>query len=150
MVNMVQTFRDATNMPKFKRLHFQLPMGVGHPIFKRNRHTFICQPTGEISPEKESNIQAFSEKYAADQDLVVKYIHHLAYLNTMKQKRERQSREKAERESNLTYEDVEWGKLLCHQGFAEKANFLYLICISNITIRQPKRNERKKQKTRLT
>ena len=61
-------------------------MGVGHPTFKRNRHTFICQPKGEISPEKEQNIKAFSEKYAVDQDLVVKYIHHLSYLNMKKGK----------------------------------------------------------------
>ena len=77
---------------------FQLPVGVGHSIFKMNRHTFICQPAGEMSLEKEI-IQAFSEKYAADQDLVVKYIHDLAYLNMMKQKRERGRRENAERES---------------------------------------------------
>ena len=57
-------------------------------FFKRNRHTFICQPIGEISLEKESNIQNFSEKYAVDQDLVVRNIHHLAYLNMMKQKGE--------------------------------------------------------------
>ena len=77
-------------------------------FFARNRHTFICQLTGEISLEKESNfIQAFSEKYA-----VAIYMYHFAYLNMMKQKRERDRREKAERKSNLTYEDVEWGKLL--------------------------------------
>ena len=55
---------------------------------------------------------------SVDQDPAVKYmyIHHLAYLKMMKQKRERVRSEKAERESNLTYmymyEDVEWGKLL--------------------------------------
>ena len=38
-------------------------------FFKRNRHTFICQPKGEISLGKKSNIQGFSEKYAVDQDL---------------------------------------------------------------------------------
>ena len=51
-------------------------------------------------------MQSFSEKYAVDQDLGVKYMHHIAYLNMMKQKRERGRREKAERESNLTYEDL--------------------------------------------
>ena len=40
-----------------------------------------------------------------DQDLVVKYLHHLAYLHMMKEKREREKREKAEREKNLAYED---------------------------------------------
>jgi len=43
-----------------------------------------------------------------DQDLVVKYIHHLAYLQMVKQKRERERKEKAERESKLGCEDVEW------------------------------------------
>ena len=66
-----------------------------------------------MSLEKESSIQAFSEMYAVDQDLVVKYMHHLAYLEMMKRKRERERREKAEREQNLSYEDVEWEKLLC-------------------------------------
>ena len=78
-------------------------------FFKRNGYTFICQSTGENSLEKESNIQAFSEKYTVDQDLGVKYMHHLAYFNMMKQKRERGRREKAETESNLTCEDAEWG-----------------------------------------
>ena len=78
-----------------------------------NYELFISHPVGEISVEKESSIQAFSEKYAVDQDLVVKYMHHLAYLEMMKQKRERERREKAEREQNLSYEDVEWEKLLC-------------------------------------
>ena len=63
-----------------------------------NYELFISHPVGEISVEKESSIQAFSEKYAVDQDLVVKYMHHLAYLEMMKQKRERERREKAERE----------------------------------------------------
>ena len=62
-------------------------------VFKRNRHTFICSSTGETSLEKEGNIQAFSEKYAVDQDLGVKYMQHLAYFNMMKQKRERARRE---------------------------------------------------------
>ena len=93
--------------------NFQLPMWV-ILFFKTNRHIIVCQPKVETSQEKESNIQAFSEKYAVDQDLVVKYIHYLAYLNMMKQKRERERREKAERESNLTLENVEWGKLLCN------------------------------------
>ena len=78
-----------------------------------NYEFIICHPVGEISLEKESSIQAFSEKYAVDQDLVVKYMHHLAYLEMMKRKRERERREKAEREQNLSYEDVEWEKLLC-------------------------------------
>ena len=39
-------------------------------------------------------------------------MHHLAYLEMMKRKRERERREKAEREQNLSYEDVEWEKLL--------------------------------------
>ena len=78
-----------------------------------NYELFISHPVGEISVEKESSIQAFSEKYAVDQDLVVKYMHHLAYLEMMKQKRERERREKAEREQNLSYEDVECEKLLC-------------------------------------
>ena len=60
------------------RAVFSYPWGVGHPIFKRNGHIFICQPAGEIPVEKESSIQAFSEKYAVDQDLVVKYMYHLA------------------------------------------------------------------------
>ena len=68
-------------------------------FLKRNRHTFICQPAVEISLEKESSIRAFSEKYVVDQDFVVKYMHHLACLNVMKQKRERERREKAGRES---------------------------------------------------
>ena len=41
-------------------------------------------------------------------DLVAKYMHHLACLERMKQKRERDGREKAERERNLSDEDVEW------------------------------------------
>ena len=57
-------------------------------------------------------IQAFSERYAVHQDLVVKYLHHLAYLQMMKQKRERERNEKAERESKLGYEDVDWEKLM--------------------------------------
>ena len=77
-----------------------------------NNELFICPPVGEISLEKQSSIQAFSEKYAVDQDLVVKYMHHLAYLEMIKQKRVRERREKAEREQNLSYEDVEWKKLL--------------------------------------
>ena len=40
-------------------------------------------------------------------------MHHLAYLEMMKRKRERERTEKAEREQNLSYEDVEWEKLLC-------------------------------------
>ena len=53
--------------------NFHLSMWGGSSyFFKWNRHTFLCQPTGEISLEKESNIQAFSEKYVVDQDLVVK------------------------------------------------------------------------------
>lgn len=44
--------------------------------------------------QKKSSIQAFSEMYAVDQDLVVKYMHHLAYLEMMKRKRERERREK--------------------------------------------------------
>ena len=98
--------------PKQGRAIFSYSWGWIILFFKRNRHTFICQPTGEILLEKESNvIQAFSEKYAVatDQDLAVKYMHHIAYLNMMKQKRERERREKAERKSNLTYENVEWG-----------------------------------------
>ena len=39
-------------------------------------------------------------------------MHYLGYLNIIKQKREREKREKAEGESNLTHEDAEWGKLL--------------------------------------
>ena len=77
-----------------------------------NYELFICHPVDEISLEKESSIQAFSEKYTVDQDLVVKYMHHLAYLEMMKQKRERERREKEERAKNLSYEDVEWEKLL--------------------------------------
>ena len=57
-------------------------------------------------------IHAFSERYAVHQDLVVKYLHHLAYLQMMKQKRERERKEKAERESKLGYEDVDWEKLM--------------------------------------
>ena len=78
-----------------------------------NCEFIICHPVGKMSLEKESSIQAFSEMYAVDQDLVVKYMHHLAYLEMMKRKRERERREKAEREQNLSYEDVEWEKLLC-------------------------------------
>ena len=74
-------------------------MRAGSSYFKRNGHTFICQPVGEISVGIESSIQAFSEKYAVDQDLVVKDMHHLAYLYVMKPKRERGRREKAEKES---------------------------------------------------
>ena len=74
---------------------------MGHPILKRKRYAFICQPAGEMSVEKESSIQAFSEKYAVDQYLVVKYIHHLAYLNMMKDKRERGRSENAERVSPM-------------------------------------------------
>ena len=48
------------------------------------------------------------------QFLKVKHIHHLACLNMMKQKREIERREKAEKGSNLTYEDVEWEKFLCN------------------------------------
>ena len=84
------------------RAIFSYPWGWVILFFKTNRHIFICQPKVETSQEKESNIQAFSEKYAVDQDLVLKYIHYLAYLNMMKQKRERERREKAERESILT------------------------------------------------
>ena len=93
-------------------------------FIKRNRHTFICQPTGEISLEKERNIQDFSEKYAEDKDFGVKYMHHLASLNMMKQKRERGRREKAERESNVTDEDVEWGKLC--EDLLRRQRFLYI------------------------
>ena len=39
--------------------HFQLPMGVGSSY----KHTFISQPVSEMSQEKESSIQVFSEKY---------------------------------------------------------------------------------------
>ena len=93
-------------------MQFSVSHGSGSSFFfKSNRHTFLCQPTGEISPEKQSNIHAFSEKYAVDQDLAVKYMHHLVF-NMMKQNREGERREKAERESNSTYEDVQWGKLL--------------------------------------
>ena len=49
-------------------------------FYNRNRHTFIRQPAREISIDKESNIQAFSEKCAVDQEKVVKYLHHLLYL----------------------------------------------------------------------
>ena len=49
-------------------------------FYNRNRHTFVYQPVGEISLEKERSIEAFSEKYAVDQDLVVKYMHDLAFL----------------------------------------------------------------------
>ena len=59
---------------------------MGHQFLNRNRHAFICQPAVQTSLEKESSIQAFSEKYAVDLDLVVKYIHHLTYLDTMTQK----------------------------------------------------------------
>ena len=55
----------------------------------------------------ESIIQVFFERYAVDQDLVVKYIHHLAYLQMIKQKRERGRKEKSERERILRYEDME-------------------------------------------
>lgn len=54
----------------------------------------------------------FSERYAVDQDLVVKYIHHLAYLQMMKQNRERERKEKGGKESKLGYEDMEWEKLV--------------------------------------
>ena len=87
-------------MVKGESCSFQLPMVLGHPIFKRKRHSIICQPKGEISVENESSIKAFSEKYAVDQDLVRKYMHHLAYLNMMNQKRERERREKAVKESS--------------------------------------------------
>ncbi|KAL9970203.1 hypothetical protein ACROYT_G022537 [Oculina patagonica] len=78
-------------------------------ICQRNEgvHCEFCAQTGEISPDEGGSIQAFSEKYAVDQDLVVKYLHHLAYLHMMKEKREREKREKAERKKNLAYEDVE-------------------------------------------
>ena len=59
-----------------------------------NCEFIICHTVGKISLEKESSIQAFSEMYAVDQDLVVKYMHHLAYLEMMKRKRERERREK--------------------------------------------------------
>ena len=63
--------------------NFQLPMGGGSSYFMTGIDTLVCQPAGEISLEKESSIQklVFSEKYAVDQDLVVKYMHHLGYLN---------------------------------------------------------------------
>ena len=95
-------------------VQFQLPMGVGHPIFKRKRHTFICQPKDEIAVETESSIQAFSAKYAVDQGLVVKYMHHLAYLlnDDGAKERKRKKGESSKREYYLTYENVEWGKLL--------------------------------------
>ena len=59
---------------------FQLPMDGGSSYFKRNGHTFICQPAGEMSVEKESSIRTFFEKYAVDQGLVVKYMHQLVTL----------------------------------------------------------------------
>ena len=77
-----------------------------------NNAIFICQPSGEISLKDESMIQAFSERYAVHQDLVEKYLHHLAYLQMMKQKRERERKEKAERESKLGYDDLDWEKLM--------------------------------------
>lgn len=43
------------------------------------------------------------------QDLVLKYLHHVAYLRMMKEKRGREKREK-----NLAYEDLVWEKLLCY------------------------------------
>ena len=52
-----------------------------------------------LALKDESIIQAFSERYAVDQDFVVKYIHHLANLQMMKQKRERERKEESERQS---------------------------------------------------
>ena len=73
--------------------------------YNRNRYRFIYQAAGEISLEKESSIQAFSGKNAVYHDLVERE-------KERKKERKKERREKAERESNLTYEDVEWEKLL--------------------------------------
>ena len=88
-----------------------------------------------MSQEKERSILAFYEKYAVD--LVVKYMHHFGYLNMIKQKKEREKREKAERESNLTHEDAEWGKLLS-EDVLRKQEFLSLNCTS-VGVWQPKK-----------
>ena len=61
--------------------NFQLPMG-GHHIFNRNRYTFICQITGEISLEKERSIQPFSQGCAVGE------LHASPCVPYMKQKRE--------------------------------------------------------------
>ena len=102
----------------------------------RNRETFVFQPTVQTSLETESSIRAFSEKYVADY-LLVKYMHHPAYINMMTQKRERKS--------NLTYmyEDVRSRKFYCEDVLKKKmVSVLYLF----FTFRQPKRNRRKKKK----
>ena len=107
-------------------------------------YSYSDQTASEISLKDESIIQAFSERYAADQDLVVKYIHHLAYLQMMKQKRERERKEKAERESKLGYEDVEWEKLVS-EGLLTKQR----VSILNLYIeRHSLANEKKLAKKR--
>ena len=45
-------------------------------------------------------------------------MYHLAYLEMMI-RRERERRKKAEKEKNLSYEDVEWEKLL-HEDLLKK------------------------------
>ena len=63
-------------------------------------------------------------------------MHHLAL---MKQKRERERREKAERESNLTYEDVQWGKLLCEDLLRKQS-----VSVLNLFIERHKLTTEKK------
>ena len=50
---------------------FSYPCRGGSSYFITGMGTRVCQPAGDISPEKESSIQAFSEKYAVAPDLEV-------------------------------------------------------------------------------
>ena len=48
---------------------------------KKSSFKYTCPfYIGEIFLKKEVNIRDFSEKYAVEQGLVIKYLHHLAYL----------------------------------------------------------------------
>lgn len=79
-----------------------------------------------------------------DQDLVVKYLHHLAYLHMMKEKREREKREKAEREKNLAYEDVEWEKLLCEDLLKKQRVSILNLYIEHHNLTKEKLTKRNK------
>jgi len=52
-------------------------------------------------------VNQFSQNFAVEKGLVLKYLHHLAYLKTKKDKRQKEQREKTEREKTLVYEDLD-------------------------------------------
>ncbi|XP_070580686.1 uncharacterized protein [Ptychodera flava] len=64
--------------------------------------------SGEISTERNDVITSFANKYIVKEDLVRKYLEHLQYLKTMREKRKAQNLRQTAENLEKSYGDIDW------------------------------------------